>query len=107
MAAQIELQENETILKEIKGDYWEGAIFSSQKTGTFYFTSQRIVFRGGFIAALDLPYSEIDELTTCNVGPLVKFMPTGILVKMKDGKKYRLSVLKRKELMALVQSNMK
>lgn len=106
MAAAIELNANESLLKEIKGDYWEGAIFSSQKPGKYFFTDQRILFYGGFATVLELSYSEIASASLCNVGPLLKFMPTGILVTMKDGKKHRLSILKRKELLELIQSKM-
>lgn len=103
----LELQDGEQVEKEIKGDYWEKTLcMYSQKTGKYWFTNQRIIFRGGFVAALDLPYSEMESVALCNVGPLVQFLPTGIKVTMKDGKKYKLSVLKRKDILALIQSKL-
>lgn len=108
MAVQLDLHEGETIIKEVKGDYWEKLFLFmySQKRGKYWFTSERIIFRGGIIAGLDLPYAEIAEISKCNVGPAIHFIPTGIKVTMKDGKQYRLSVLGRKEIMEIIQSKL-
>ena len=57
MADALDLHEGEQIEKELKGDYWEKTLcFYSQKSGKYWFTNERIIFRGGFVAALDLPY---------------------------------------------------
>lgn len=105
MADTLELHEGESIEKEIKGDYWERTLcFYSQKTGKYWFTNERIIFRGGFVAALDLPYAKIESASLCNVGPFIPFLPTGIKVSMKSGKTYKLSVLKRKDILAFIQS---
>lgn len=105
MADAFELHEGESIEKELKGDYWEKTLcFYSQKTGKYWFTNERIIFRGGFVTALDLPYAEIESVSLCNVGPLIPFLPTGIKVTMKDNKSYKLSVLKRKDILAFIQS---
>ena len=106
MAIAVNLRENETILKEFKGDYWEGGFISSQKPGNYCLTSQRILFQGGFATSVELPYTEIAAAALCNIGEFVKFLPTGILITMKDGKKHRLSVMKRKEILALIESKL-
>lgn len=107
MADALDLHEGEQIEKELKGDYWEKTLcFYSQKSGKYWFTNERIIFRGGFVAALDLPYSEMESASLCKVGPLLQFLPTGIKVSMKDGKTYKLSVLKRKEVLELIQSKL-
>lgn len=106
MTVDLGLHEGETIEKEVAGDYWEGAIMGSKKPGKYWFTNERILFRGGFIASLDLPYSQIASVAPCNVGELLKFLPTGIMVTMKDGKKYRLSLLKRKEIIEVIQAKL-
>ncbi|RGZ01850.1 PH domain-containing protein [Clostridium sp. AM58-1XD] len=107
MADTLELREGESVEKEIKGDYWEKSFcFYSQKTGKYWFTNERIIFRGGFIAAVDIPYTDIESVKACNVGPLIPFLPTGVKVSTKDGKTYKLSVLKRKEIIAFIESKM-
>lgn len=108
MADAFELHEGETVEKQIKGDYWERTLcFYSQKTGQYWFTNERIIFRGGFVAAIDLPYKEIEAVKKCNVGPLLQFLPTGVKVTMKDGKSYKLSVLGRKSIIELIESKCK
>lgn len=103
---KIELLENEVLEKEIASDYWECLLFImiSQTRGTYYFTNQRIAFRGGFSKKVDIQYSDIESIQKCCVGGLIRFVPTGIKVTMKDGKKHYLSVVKRKEIMELIQS---
>lgn len=102
------MNEGETVIKEVKGDYWANLFLFmySQKRGKYWFTSEKIVFQGGFATSLELKYSDIAEIKKCNVGPAIHFIPTGINVIMKDGKKYRLSVLGRNEIMQLIQSKM-
>ena len=51
-----------------------------------------------------IPYANIDSLKTCNVGDFIQFMPTGIKVSTKDSKSFKLSVMKRKEIMAFIES---
>lgn len=102
---KFELQENEVIEKEFKSDYWESVAFlMSQKRGKYYFTNKRIVFVGGFVTEVEIPYNEIASIKKCCVGPLVRFVPTGIKVTMKNGKKHYLSVTKRNDIMNLIQS---
>lgn len=102
-----ELRENETVLKELASDYWS-AIFGitvSQTRGRYTFTNQRIYFVGGFTDK-DIPYSEIESIKKCGVGPLIPFVPTGIKVTMKDGKKHYLSVMGRAEIMDIIQKHL-
>ena len=107
MADNLELHEGEVVESEVKGDYWEKTLcMYSQKSGKYWFTNQRILFRGGFTASLDLPYEEIDDVRTCSVGPFIPFMPTGGKVTMKNGKSYKLSVLGRKKIAEYIQSKL-
>ncbi|WP_138306970.1 MULTISPECIES: PH domain-containing protein [unclassified Clostridium] len=108
MAVELDLHEGEVVEKELKGDYWEKTLcMYSQKTGTYWFTNERIIFRGGFVAALDIPYCDIEQVRTCNVGPLLQFLPTGIKITVNGGKSYKLSVLKRKSVVEFIESKLK
>lgn len=105
MADALELNDGEVVEKEMKSDYWEKTLcFYSQKRGKYWFTNQRIIFRGGFATVLDIPYSEIESVQLCNIGGLVQIIPTGIKVTLKSGKTYKLSVTKRKEILAFLQA---
>lgn len=102
-----ELAEGEAVEKEFSSDYWEKFLFMySQKRGRYYFTNQRIVFTYFGQVLLDLPYAEMESAVACNVGALIKFVPTGIKVTMKDGKQYDLSVTKRKENLEFILAKM-
>lgn len=105
---EIELRENEVIEREMASDYWEslGFIMTSQVRGRYCFTNQRIIFRGGWGKEVEIAYADIESITKCNVGGLIRFVPTGIKVMMKDGKRHYLSVLKRKEVMELIQNKL-
>ena len=85
MADALELHEGEVVEKEFKSDYWEKTLcFYSQKRGKYWFTNQRIVFRGGFATILEIPYADIESVQLCNVGGLVQIIPTGIKVTLKS-----------------------
>lgn len=101
------VKQNEEIVLDTKaGDYWRGGLIASQISGTYTFTNQKIRFESSFGGTvLELPYTDIASAALCNVGPLIKFLPTGILIRMKDGKTYRLFLMKRKKFLALVESN--
>lgn len=105
----IDLQAGETILSEMSGDYWEKLFLClyDQKRGHIWITNQRIIFRGGLIAALDLDMKEIDSVSTCNVGPFIPFLPTGVKVTMKDGKVYKLSVMGRAKAVEAIQQQIR
>ena len=76
---------------------------TSQVRGSYSFTNQRIVFKGGWATEIEIEYSDIESIQKCNVGGLIPVMPTGIKIVLKDGKKHILSVLKRGEIMELIQ----
>lgn len=109
----IQLMEGEVIEKgNIKGDYWHGGIgpfVQTQTSGTYTFTNKRVMFKptglltsGKLLFTLD--YKEIESLKKSQVA---FFIPTGILLSMKDGKKYKLSLLGRKGWIDFIQSHMK
>lgn len=97
------LKETETIEKEFRGDYWS---FLSQTRGYYWFTNERIIFHGGFATVEEIPYNEIDFVTKRNVGGILPIIPTGIKVKMKNGKSHTLSVQKRNDIIAFIESKM-
>ena len=101
----LELQPGEQELKRIKGDFWGTRAAGAQVPGTYIFTDRRILFRGnGLVEALrvvfSLPYSAIVSMEPYNVSLLI---PTGIRVNTQEGTVYRVSVLKRKEIMAFIE----
>lgn len=102
----MELSQNETLIEEIKGDYWEKIFLCmySQKRGKYWITNERIVFKGGFITEFEVKLSEIESVTPCLVGPLIPFMPTGVNLKLKNGKSYKMSVLKRKKIIETIKN---
>ena len=103
---KIDLRENEVVEKEVKGDYWSGffGLLISQTRGAYAFTNERIVFRGGFATTKEIEYKEIESIKKCNVGSFVlRIIPTGILVKTKNGKKHYLSVLGRKDILSFLE----
>jgi len=91
---------DETIIEHTKGDCWE---LMSQTRGNIFFTEKAIIFYGGLLGstAYAYPYNKIKEIKKCNVGGLIKIIPTGIMVVYENEKgkikKSRLSVLKRKD----------
>ncbi len=103
----LELKENENILKETPSDYWLAicGLTFSQTRGRYTFTDQRIHFSGGF-KDIDIPYSDIESIKKCAVGPLIPIIPTGIKIVMKNGKKHYLSVMGRAEIMDIIQNHM-
>ena len=101
----LELQPGEQELKRIKGDFWGTRAAGAQVPGTYIFTDRRILFRGnGLVEAMrvvfSLPSSAIVSMEPYNVS---LFIPTGIRVNTQDGTVYRVSVLKRKEIMAFIE----
>lgn len=108
------LNENEKVELEVSGDYWGEmeylGLLERQKSGKFWFTNERILFSTGAFSIYSKPffivkYSDIASVEKCNIGPaLIKFIPTGIQLNMKDGKKYKLSVLKREKYIQFIES---
>lgn len=96
---------DDVIEEHVQGDLWS---FTGQTRGNFFFTKDKFVFRGGILGADDfsVKYSDIKELKLINIRFI---MPTGILVVAQNPengklKKYKCSVLKRKEWLAYLQS---
>lgn len=103
-----ELLPGEESVKETGGDCWQTPeTFRSQVPGKYLFTNQRIIFVGnGVIEKLrvrfEIPYSEIQSVTPYRV----VFFGTGILIRMKNGDSYRLSLRKRDQYIAMIQNYM-
>lgn len=91
---------SDSIEEHTQGDRWT---FFSQSRGNFFFTKEKFVFVSGFgVNSFAINYSDIKELKKSMVGP---FIPTGITVTALDPengktKKYKCSVLKRKDWIA-------
>ena len=102
-----EMLPDEKVMITKNGDCWGTPMtrFKNQVPGQYQFTNQRILFYGnGIIEKLrlkfEIPYDQIQAVRPFNV----VFFPTGIQVDLKDGGSYRLSVMKRKECMDLIES---
>ncbi len=105
----LELMPNENVIRKVKGDCWGSfGIIHNQVPGTVTFTDQRILFRGsGIVESMRLtfavPYKDIVDIEPFTVS---LFIRTGVrIVSKKDGG-YRLSVMKRKEIMELIKEQM-
>ncbi|MCH1951459.1 PH domain-containing protein [Enterocloster sp. OA13] len=103
-----ELLPGEESVKEAGGDCWEtpGSL-RNQVPGKYMFTNRRIIFVGnGVIEKLrvrfEIPYSEIQSVTPYRV----VFFSTGILIRMKNGDSYRLSLRKRDQYIAMIRNYM-
>lgn len=103
-----ELLPGEESVKEAGGDCWEtpGSL-RKQVPGKYVFTNRRIIFAGnGLIEKLrvrfEIPYSEIQSVAPYRV----VFFSTGILLRMKNGGSYRLSLRRRDQYIALIRNYM-
>lgn len=101
-----ELENGEEIVETMKGDYWEKVFLFvyDQKRGEYTITNKRIIFKG-FISGFSVKYEDIESISKCNVGPTIRFIPTGISIKTNDGKEYKMSVLNRNKYMEMIQSH--
>ena len=99
----IELRENEVVEKKFASDYWSTFLcFMEQHRGVYQLTDQRIIFNG--YKDIEIAYEDIESIQKCCVGPLIRFVPCGIKVTMKDGSVHYLSVTKRNQIMEMIQS---
>ncbi len=96
----------ETVIQEMKGDCSGSfGIVHGAVAGKYWLTNQRILFRGGGIVeatrlVFAVPYTDIVAIEPFRVAYL---FPTGIrVVSQKEGGFY-LSVMKRKEVMEIIQ----
>ncbi len=105
MEQNLELRNNETLIEVTKGDLWVGwSIFSEQKRGNYTFTNQRAAFTPtkllGMGSNIEFEYNDVMSLHKCSIG---LFFPLGIKVVTKQGKKYKLSLLKRNNWFDFIQ----
>jgi len=97
-----ELKDNEQLFAgKVAGDCWKMPNLSihRQVSGKYYFTDQRITFLASGLIGTDsvsweIQMEDIDKVKTCLTPP---FFPFGILITMKNGDQYKLSILKRKK----------
>ena len=95
-----EVAENEQLFAgKVAGDCWKmpKVSINRQVSGRYYFTDKRIAFlASGLIGtesvSWEIEIKDIDTVKTCTTPP---FFPFGILITMKNGDKYKLSILKR------------
>lgn len=98
------LSDGEIIIKTANGDCWETPNVSGFQTpGSYTFTNKRILFKGnGVIESLrlvfEIPYSEIQSIEPYTV----LFFKTGIRIRLKNGDRYRLSLMKRRQYMDII-----
>ena len=85
----------------VSGDCWKmpNISINRQVSGKYYFTDKRIAFlASGLMGTASVSWETeldyIDTVKTCLTPP---FFPFGILIKMKNGDKYKLSIFKRKK----------
>lgn len=93
--------DEEVFAKKVGGDWWKmpNIIGSKQVSGKYYFTDKRIAFLASGLIGTDkvsweIEMKDIDDVKKCTTPP---FFPFGILITMKNGDKYKLSLLKRKK----------
>jgi len=86
---------------KVSGDCWKmpKTSINRQVSGKYYFTDKRIAFlASGLIGtesvSWEIEMKDIEKVKTCLTPP---FFPFGILITMKNGDKYKLSILKRKK----------
>lgn len=97
-----EVKDGEQLFKDrVSGDCWKmpNLSLNRQVSGKYYFTDQRIAFLASGIignksVSWEIEMKDIDTVKTCMTPP---FFPFGILITMKNGDKYKLSILKRKK----------
>lgn len=106
-----ELKENEELFAEkVSGDCWKmpNLSINRQVSGKYYFTDKRITFlASGLIGtesvSWEIELKDIESVKTCTTPP---FFPFGILIKMKNGDKYKLSIFKRKKYYEWITSHL-
>lgn len=102
-----ETRDKEQLLAgKVSGDCWKMPKFSlnRQVSGKYYFTDQRIAFLASGLIGTDsvsweIEMKDIEKIKTCLTPP---FFPFGILITMKNGDKYKLSLFKRGKYVELI-----
>ena len=100
--AVFEVKDGEQLFAaKVSGDCWKmpKTTIRKQVPGKYYFTDKRIAFlASGLIGTESVSWKiemkDIDTVRTCTTPP---FFPFGILITMKNGDKYKLSILKRRK----------
>ena len=90
----LQLRDNEKVVLEQSGDLWEGL---GQGSGVYVVTDQRCAFR--YKTLLGKAKENAVEFELSDVTGFIKFIPTGIKVTLKSGKKHVFSVMKREKMM--------
>lgn len=105
------LAPEETELKKVKGDCWRTPDFSGnrQVPGQYTFTNQRILFRGnGLIEKLRITFAiAYEDISTIRPFNINLFIHTGIQIELKNGSIYKLSVMKRDQVVSLIHEQMR
>ena len=103
----ITLRPSETVEFEMKSDYWKalfGVLQISQIRGRYWFTNERVIFMGGLATKVQIDYYDIASIKKCFIGPIIRFLPFGILVTTKAGEKHYFSILNRKKAYEFLES---
>ncbi len=101
------LRPSENVEFEMASDYWKtifGVLQISQVRGRYWFTNERVIFRGGFATQVEIDYYDIASVKKCFIGPIIRFLPFGILVTTKVGEKHYFSILNRKKAYEFLES---
>ncbi len=94
---QEDLLNDEQILQQIKGDYWINTILFifEQRSGEIVVTNKRILFYSKIFNKLSLDLAlnllDIEIVEKCGVGNLIPINPTGVKIKLKNGREFKLS----------------
>ena len=105
-----EAKDGESVFaSKVSGDCWKmpQLTVGRQVSGKYYFTDKRIIFLASGLVGTDavifeIEMKDIDAVKTCTTPP---FFPFGILITMKNGDKYKLSIMKRKKYFEFIQSH--
>ena len=101
MAKQVfEPRTDESVFaRKVSADCWKSPkqALSRQIAGKTYFTDQRIAFLasglvGTAAVSWEIEMKDIASVETCTTPP---FFPFGVRLKMKDGNRYLLGIMKR------------
>jgi hypothetical protein len=98
----IELQPDETILKDIRANHFKGI---ESVGGRLYATNQRVVFKSHILNVqnhiLSIPYSDIKSFGTRNT---LGIIPNGLYIELHNGTIEKFVVPRRNEWIELLQT---
>lgn len=95
-------RENEEIFaQKVAADCWEMPQVAGKRqiSGKVYLTDQRVAFLasglvGTASVSWEIELKDVAAVETCTTPP---FFPFGVRLKMKDGKRYMLGIMKREK----------